>query len=383
MSLIEEYHRVRKHTESITAVLQTEDFVAQPAAFVSPPKWHLAHTSWFFEEFLLTKYLDGYKPFSPDFSFLFNSYYNNVGKRVLRHERGAITRPGIAEVMEYRRYVDMHMDLLMQLQKMEVEAVVYLGINHEQQHQELLFTDIKFILGSNPTHPVYSEDNNWEQQEVMPGDPIIMPEGIYEIGHRGEGFSFDNEHGRHKAFLHEFELNGHLATNAEYIEFIADGGYTNFNLWLDEGWAWVKANNITGPMYWLQDERKHFTLSGLQEINPNAPVTHISYYEATAFAEWKGMRLPTEQEWEAASHLFTWGTRWEWTGSAYLPYPGFHRPEGAVGEYNGKFMISQMVLRGASCATPAGHSRPTYRNFFHPCERWQYTGIRLAKKQTL
>ena len=294
MSLIEEYHRVRKHTEAITAVLQTEDFVAQPAAFVSPPKWHLAHTTWFFEEFLLTKYLDGYKPFNADFSFLFNSYYNNVGKRVLRHERGAITRPGINDVMEYRRYVDMHMDLLMQLQKKEVEGLVHLGVNHEQQHQELLYTDIKYILGSNPTYPVYSDDNNWEQDEIAPGDPIIIPEGIYEIGHSGDAFCFDNELGRHKVFLHEYELNGHLATNAEYIEFIADGGYTNFNLWLDEGWAWVKANNITGPMYWLQDERKHFTLSGLREINPNAPVTHISYYEAAAFAEWKSMRLPTE-----------------------------------------------------------------------------------------
>lgn len=383
MSLIEEYHRVRKHTESITAVLQTEDFVAQPTAFVSPPKWHLAHTTWFFEEFLLTKHLDGYKPFHPDFSFLFNSYYNTVGKRVLRHERGAITRPGVSEVLEYRRYVDMHMDLLMQLQKREVEDLVQLGINHEQQHQELLYTDIKFILGSNPTHPVYSEDNTWEQEDVSLGETLLMPEGIYEIGYAEEGFSFDNEHGRHKVFLHEYELNGHLATNAEFIEFIADGGYGNANLWLDEGWAWVKTNNITGPMYWLQDEKKHFTLSGLKEINPNAPVTHISYYEAAAFAEWKGMRLPTEQEWEAASAHFKWGTRWEWTASAYLPYPGFHRPDGAVGEYNGKFMVSQMVLRGASCATPSGHSRNTYRNFFYPGERWQYTGIRLAKKQIL
>lgn len=381
MSLSDKYQATRKRTEELCSLLQTEDYVPQPANFVSPPKWHLAHTTWFFEEFILKAHLPDYKEFDPAFGFLFNSYYNNVGQRVARADRGAITRPPVAQVYEYRRYVDMHMELLLQLKDNEIHNLAELGLNHEQQHQELLITDIKYILSRNPTFPIYSEDIEWERDTDGPVGFITIPEGIYEAGFNGEGFSFDIEHGRHKVYLHEFEISTALVTNAEYLEFMAAGGYENFNYWLDEGWAWVNENKINAPLYWhnTNGEWHHFTLSGLQKVDPEAVVTHISFYEAAAYAQWKKMRLPTEFEWEAASRQLNWGKRWEWTNSAFLPYPGFTAPEGAVGEYNGKFMISQMVLRGASCATPPGHSRPSYRNFFHPGERWQFTGIRLCK----
>ncbi|KAF2515082.1 ergothioneine biosynthesis protein EgtB [Flavobacterium salilacus subsp. salilacus] len=382
MSLLERYHAVRHHTEKICSLLQTEDYVPQPAVFVSPPKWHLAHSTWFFEQFVLKQYLPDYRVYDEDFCFLFNSYYNNVGTRTFRAERGAITRPGVTQVYEYRKYVDIHMELVLQLKDDQVHALAELGLNHEQQHQELLLTDIKYILGCNPTFPVYNEDLDWENQQNDSSGFITMPEGVYEIGFNGEGFSFDNEHGRHKTYLHEYEIANALVTNAEYLEFITAGGYQDFNYWLDEGWAWVTQNDISAPLYWHKIGGKwmHFTVSGIQEINPEAIVTHISFFEASAYAEWKGMRLPTEQEWETASGKTDWGKRWEWTNSAYLPYPQYKKPEGAVGEYNGKFMINQMVLRGASCATSPEHSRATYRNFFHPEERWQFNGIRLVKK---
>jgi ergothioneine biosynthesis protein EgtB len=383
MSLLEHYHSVRKHTEHICSFLQTEDYVPQPVPFVSPPKWHLAHSTWFFEEFILKMYLDGYTVFNDDFSFLFNSYYNNVGTRVLRTQRGNITRPGITEIYEYRQYVDMHMEIVMQLKSgdTQFQDTLNLGLNHEQQHQELLITDIKYILGHNPLFPAYSDDINWEQQQEEETGFITIPEGIYNIGHAGEGFSFDNEHGVHKVYLDAFDIAATLVTNADYIEFINAGGYSNFNCWLDEGWSWVTQNNINAPLYWysVNGEWHNYTLSGFKKVDPDALLTHVSFYEAAAYAEWKKMRLPTEFEWEAAASKLTWGLRWEWTHSAYLPYPRFRKPDGAIGEYNGKFMINQMVLRGASCATPAGHSRNTYRNFFHPDERWQFTGIRLVK----
>jgi len=383
MSLAEHYHTVRKKTELICSHLQTEDYVPQPVAFVSPPKWHLAHSTWFFETFLLTEYLPDYRVYNDDFGFLFNSYYNNVGKRVFRANRGNITRPSVAEVYSYRQYVDMHMDLLLQLKGGEptVHSLIELGLQHEQQHQELLVTDIKYILGGNPIFPVYSEDITWESQQNDTGGFVTIAEGIYDIGHNGEGFSFDNEHGRHKVYLHEFEIANALITNAEYLEFINAGGYTNFNYWLDEGWSWVTENKINAPLYWynIEGEWHNYTMAGLQKVNPDAILTHVSFYEAAAYAEWKRMRLPTEFEWETAAAQLNWGNRWEWTHSAYLPYPNFAKPDGALGEYNGKFMINKMVLRGASCATPAGHSRSTYRNFFHAAERWQFTGIRLVK----
>mgnify|MGYP003574950131 FL=1 len=381
MTLSEHYNSVRKHTENICQPLQTEDFVPQPVNFVSPPKWHLAHTTWFFEQFILKEHLPDYKVFDEDFSFLFNSYYNFVGKRVFRADRGNITRPGVQEVFEYRNYVDMHMQILLQLKSEELKELLELGLNHEQQHQELLLTDIKYILGNNPIFPVYNEDLDWEDDTNSETGFVKIEEGIYEIGHNSEDFSFDNEHGYHKVYLHEFEISKTLVTNAEYLEFINADGYKNFKYWLDEGWSWVTENKIEAPLYWhkIEDEWFHYTMNGLQKVNPEAILTHISFYEASAFAEWKKMRLPTEFEWEIASNKFNWGKRWEWTNSAYLPYPNFKKPEGAIGEYNGKFMVNQMVLRGSSCATSPNHSRKTYRNFFHADERWQFNGIRLAK----
>lgn len=381
MTLSDRYNSIRKHTEHLCNALTTEDFVPQPADFVSPPKWHLAHTTWFFEQFVLNEHLPDYKLFDDDFSFLFNSYYNFVGNRVFRADRGNITRPGVHEVFEYRSYVDMHMQILLQLKSEELKDLIELGLNHEQQHQELLITDIKYILGNNPIFPVYDENIDWEKQENEETGFVKLEEGIYEIGFEGEGFSFDNEHGRHKVYLHDFEISKSLVTNAEYLEFISNGGYTNFDYWLDEGWSWVTENKIEAPLYWhkIDGEWHNYTLGGLEKLNPEAILTHISFYEAVAFAAWKKMRLPTEFEWEAAADKFNWGKRWEWTNSAYLPYPNFKKPEGAIGEYNGKFMVNQMVLRGASCATPPQHDRKTYRNFFHAHERWQFNGIRLAK----
>ena len=381
MTLSDRYNSIRKHTEHLCNALTTEDFVPQPADFVSPPKWHLAHTTWFFEQFVLNEHLPDYKLFDDDFSFLFNSYYNFVGKRVFRADRGNITRPGVHEVFEYRSYVDMHMQILLQLKSEELKDLIELGLNHEQQHQELLITDIKYILGNNPIFPVYDENIDWEKQENEETGFVKLEEGIYEIGFEGEGFSFDNEHGRHKVYLQDFEISKSLVTNAEYLEFISNGGYKNFDYWLDEGWSWVTENKIEAPLYWhkIDGEWHNYTLGGLEKLNPEAILTHISFYEAVAFAAWKKMRLPTEFEWEAAADKFNWGKRWEWTNSAYLPYPNFKKPEGAIGEYNGKFMVNQMVLRGASCATPPQHDRKTYRNFFHAHERWQFNGIRLAK----
>lgn len=382
MTLSEHYNSVRKHTENICQALKTEDFVPQPVNFVSPPKWHLAHSTWFFEQFVLKEHLPDYKVFNDDFSFLFNSYYNTVGKRVFRADRGNITRPGVQEVFEYRAYVDMHMQILLQLKSEELKDLLELGLHHEQQHQELLLTDIKYILGHNPIFPIYNEDLDWENDTNSETGFEKIEEGVYEIGHNSEAFSFDNEHGNHKVYLHEFEISKTLVTNAQYLEFINADGYKNFKYWLDEGWSWVTQNQIEAPLYWhkIESEWFHFTMNGLQKVNPEAVVTHVSFYEASAFAEWKKMRLPTEFEWEIASDKFHWGKRWEWTNSAYLPYPKFKKPEGAIGEYNGKFMVNQMVLRGSSCATSPNHSRKTYRNFFHADERWQYNGIRLVKQ---
>ena len=378
----EAFHNVRKHSEHICAPLETEDYVPQPVAFVSPPKWYLAHSTWFFETFILKPQVPGYRVYDPDFNYLFNSYYNNVGERTLRTDRGNVTRPTIKAVYAYRRYVDEQMDVLLEdLSDPEILALVELGLHHEQQHQELLITDIKYILGHNPLFPVYREGQNMVGDRNTETGFLTIPEGIYDIGHQGEGFCFDNELGRHKVYLHEFEIAKGLVTNGEYIEFMEAGGYQDFNLWLDEGWSWVNLNHISAPMYWhrIEGEWYYFTLNGLQKVDREAILSHISFFEAAAFAQWKGMRLPTEFEWEIASANLDWGQRWEWTNSAYLPYPGFSKAPGAVGEYNGKFMVNQMVLRGASVATSPGHARKTYRNFFHTHERWQYTGIRLAQ----
>lgn len=382
MQLSDKYQLVRDHTAAICSHLKIEDYIPQPAVFVSPPKWHLAHSTWFFEEFILKKHLKGYRIFDENFGFLFNSYYNNIGDRTFRADRGNITRPGVEEVYAYRAYVDSCMQALIETQPdHSIVELIILGLNHEQQHQELLITDIKYILGNNPIFPAYNTDCNWESEQNEVYGFVHVEEGIHEIGYPGGSFSFDNEMGRHKVYIHDFEISKSLVTNGEFMDFMDDNGYENFNLWLDEGWSWVTANKIEAPMYWHRiDEAWHYyTVAGLQKVDPDAILSHVSYFEAAAYATWKGMRLPTEFEWEAAADLFSWGKRWEWTNSAYLAYPGFQKAEGAIGEYNGKFMVNQMILRGASVATSPDHSRKTYRNFFHPEERWQFTGIRLAR----
>lgn len=382
MHLKELFIEVRNRTESICKPLQVEDYIPQPVPFASPPKWHLAHSTWFFEEMILKKNLPDYKEFHADFGFLFNSYYNTIGERTFRADRGNITRPGVSEVYAYRTYVDERMLQLFEKElSLELKELIVLGLNHEQQHQELLITDLKYTLGHNPIFPVYDETQNLLADSNKQSGWISMEEGIYEIGHDGGSFCFDNELNKHKVYLHRFEISKSLVTNGEYLEFMEASGYSRFDCWLDEGWSWLNENNITNPLYWhkINGIWHYFTLAGLKEVDPNAILGHVSYYEAQAYAAWKGFRLPTEFEWEAASGSFDWGKRWEWTNSAYLPYPGFKTAEGAVGEYNGKFMINQMVLRGASVATAKNHSRKTYRNFFHPHFQWQYSGIRLAK----
>jgi len=371
----------RKLTEGICAPLEVEDYVPQPIVDVSPPKWHLGHTTWFFEQFVLIPFLPDYPIFDEDFAFLFNSYYNHAGERVLRPNRGLMSRPPVREVMQYRAFVTDRLMEMISSRELSVEILdrIVLGINHEQQHQELLVYDLKYILGNQPTFPVYGE--GFQTQPMGKDGFLKFEEGIYEIGFAGEGFCYDNELGRHRVFLEAFELSEQLVTNGEYLEFIESGGYQNFDYWLDEGLSFIKNEGITAPLYWYRKggEWWNYTLSGFQRVDPSLPVQHISFYEASAFAAWKGCRLPTEFEWEVAEEQLKWGQLWEWTNSAYLPYPGFTKAPGALGEYNGKFMVSQHVLRGASVATPLGHSRPTYRNFFHPSSRWIFSGIRLAK----
>ncbi|MDO6719607.1 ergothioneine biosynthesis protein EgtB [Psychrosphaera sp. 1_MG-2023] len=380
------FQQTRKYTESLCAPLNIEDYIPQAVDFTSPPKWHLAHTTWFFEEMILTKFLDGYAVFDAHFGFLFNSYYQSVGEKAVRAQRGLMTRPTVDQVYQYRHYVDEQIQRLLSKEVSEsVKALITLGIHHEQQHQELLLTDLKYTLSLNPIAPVYqpdfnlvdscnagtSEEKHW----------LSVKEGVYEVGYAGDDFCFDNERGRHKVYLQNFEIASSLVTNGDYIEFIESGGYRTFSYWLDDGWSWLNSHNITAPLYWknIDGEWHYYTLAGLKRVNKQAVLSHISYYEANAYAHWKKMRLPTEFEWEVASTQFEWGQRWEWTSSAYLPYPGFNISDGAVGEYNGKFMINQMVLRGASVATSENHSRATYRNFFAPHFQWQFSGLRLVK----
>ena len=382
MKLKDQFLKTRKETETICSPLQTEDYVVQPMENVSPPKWHLAHTTWFFEQFVLVKYDNNYKVFHPDFAYLFNSYYNNMGKRTQRQDRGFVTRPSVSKVYEYREYVTNAIENILKDQPSnEVLDLVEIGIHHEQQHQELLAYDIKYILGTQPTFPSIGNVFGWEA-ERQKQEWISFQEGLYEIGHTGGGFCFDNELPSHKVYLQDFQISNRLVTNGEFLEFMEDGGYTNFNLWHDEGWHFIQNNGIAHPLYWHYHDGawQQYHFNGLEKLNPDVPVSHISMYEAYAFANWKGMRLPTEFEWEVAADKLAWGQLWEWTHSAYLPYPGFKQAEGALGEYNGKFMLNQMVLRGASVATAQGHGRNTYRNFFHASSRWIFSGIRLVKK---
>lgn len=381
--ILESYGRARKQTETICSPLETEDYVVQPIGDVSPPKWHLGHTTWFFETFMLVPNLAGYKVFDPNFNYVFNSYYESVGARVIRTDRGNLSRPTVSEIYRYRHYVDDHVHQLFggsDIAK-ELLGILELGIQHEQQHQELLFMDIKYILGHNPLFPAYSSEKVFDEIQVVREMPIAFSEGAYWIGHKGKGFCFDNEKGRHLVYLDAFEIAPQPVSNGEYMEFMEDGGYSDFRFWHASGWDWVNKNQIKAPLYWhwMDGHWMEYGLKGIQEIDAIEAVCHISYYEAAAFAAWKGKRLPTEMEWEVASDQMKWGQRWEWTESAYLPYPKFKKAKGAIGEYNGKFMVDQMVLRGASVATPKGHSRKTYRNFFQTDRRWQFSGMRLAQ----
>ncbi len=380
--MISLYNEVRERTELLCKSLKTEDYVVQPVVDVSPPKWHLGHTTWFFETFILIPHLPNYKVFHPDFNFIFNSYYETVGQRVLRTDRGNLSRPTVDEVYKYRKHVNQAMQQVLKNSiSKELEDILLIGINHEQQHQELLATDIKYILGHNPLFPRFETYFEKRKSKSSKNKWISVEAGLYEIGFEGEGFSFDNEHNRHQVYLQDYQIQKELITNKEYFEFMQDGGYEQFKLWHAEGWDWVNQNQAKAPLYWhfVNSQWMNYTPNGLKEIKWNEPVCHVNFYEASAFAAWKGKRLPTEFEWEAAADKINWGSRWEWTNSAYLPYPGFKIADGAIGEYNGKFMVNQMVLRGASIATPPHHSRKTYRNFFHPHLQWQYMGIRLAE----
>lgn len=376
------FETIRNYTEHLCSNFSEDDHMLQADFFVSPPKWHLAHTTWFFEEMILKSNGKNYEIFDETFSLLFNSYYETIGKRIARDKRHLISRPSLKEALAFRSHVNSGMKQLIENgASKELLELAELGLQHEHQHQELLLTDLKYSLYQSPMYPNVSKTIDLVGQKNTEAGWLEVEEGIYEIGHTGKEFCFDNELGQHRVFLEPFQFRKSLVTNGEFIEFMESGGYEQFKHWHDEGWAWIQGNEIAKPLYWqkVNDVWHQYTYNGLRPVNPEEILTHISFFEAAAFAQWKGMRLPTEFEWEAASNHFHWGDRWEWTNSAYLAYPGFKTSEGAVGEYNGKFMINQMVLRGASKATSQSHSRKTYRNFFPTDARWQCTGIRLAK----
>jgi ergothioneine biosynthesis protein EgtB len=388
------FRRVRAETERRAAPLSPEDQIVQSMADASPTKWHRAHVTWFFEQFLLVPHDPDYKIFDERFPFLFNSYYVAAGPRHARPQRGLISRPNGEEVTQYRAHVDAAVARLIEkvgdADAAEVFAILEVGLNHEQQHQELLITDILHAFAHNPTDPIY--DPSWQMPRAgggprsVDGDGFIdVPSGIHAIGHEGPNFCFDNETPRHDTLVPKMRIARHLVTNGEWLEFIDRGGYASPSLWLSDGWDTVQSEGWNAPGYWrLKDGRWHvMTPAGLKLVEPAQPVLHVSYYEAEAFARFAGRHLPSEQEWEVAASAGqladAFGVAWQWTRSAYLPYPGYRAAEGALGEYNGKFMVGQMVLRGSSLATPEGHGRVTYRNFFHPPARWQFSGVRLAE----
>ncbi len=412
-TLISRFNLVRRFTELLCEPLVPEDYVIQSMPDVSPTKWHLAHTSWFFETFILRPHLENYRLFHAKYPYLFNSYYVQAGERHCRARRGLLSRPTVQDIYRYRSHVNEHMVQLLEEADASLFSVlaplVEIGIHHEQQHQELMLTDIKHVFSINPMYPVYQDHVDGPVEKAPAMNWVRFDEGLFEIGHTNEQFSFDNELPRHRVFIHDFSLASRLVTNGEYIAFMEAGGYERPELWLSEGWSTVQAENWNAPLYWEMKDGvwHHFTLSGLRPVDLEEPVTHVSYFEADAYARWDGSRLPTEQEWEVAAafskslagnyvdaayyrpvateeneagqltQLF--GEVWQWTQSQYSAYPGYKPAEGALGEYNGKFMCNQFVLRGASCATSRSHARSTYRNFFPPDARWQFTGIRLAK----
>ncbi len=418
-TVLDRYRAVRSWTDTLCEPLVTEDYVVQSMPDASPAKWHLAHTTWFFETLLLTPHLAGYRSPDPQFNYLFNSYYNSIGKQYSRPERGVISRPTVAEVEDYRRHVDEHMaELLSGDLPDDLLTVVEVGLNHEQQHQELLLTDLKHMFSKNPLYPVYRPPLPVTAEPVPALAWHEYSAELRRIGHDGrDGFAYDNEGPRHRVFVEAFRIASRLATCGEYLEFMNDGGYQRPELWLSDGWNTVQAEGWRAPFYWQAAEDgtwQQITLGGLRQVQPEEPVCHVSLYEADAYARWAGARLPTEAEWEvaaddvlgttaaigdnapdanlaedgayhprplssAARHGQFLGDVWEWTASAYSPYPGYAPPPGALGEYNAKFMSSQVILRGGSCATPRSHIRTTYRNFFPPATRWQFSGIRLAQ----
>ena len=387
-SWLDAYRNVRGETERRAAPLTAEDQVIQSMPDASPTKWHRAHTTWFFEQFLLRPNLSGYHPFDDRFAFLFNSYYVAAGPRHARPQRGLITRPDAGEVAAYRRHVDAAVARLIETARDDalddILTVLELGLHHEQQHQELILTDILHAFAQNPTAPAYDAGWRLSPSRASGEEFVALAGGIHTIGHAGSGFCFDNEGPAHEVLLQPVRLARALVTNGAWLEFMADGGYATPNLWLSDGWTTAQAEGWTAPGYWQQVDGAWavMTLAGPKPVDPSAPVCHVSYYEADAFARWAGKHLPSEAEWEVAARTGdlaeAFGIVWQWTRSAYAPYPGYRAPDGALGEYNGKFMVNQMVLRGSSLATPEGHARVTYRNFFYPPHRWQFTGLRLA-----
>ena len=389
LSLSDQFSRLRARTDALAAPLSPEDCQVQSMSDTSPIKWHLAHTSWFFETFILEPYADDYRAFDPAFKVLFNSYYNGIGDKHPRPERGLLSRPSLDRIREYRSHVDAAMlkFLASPSHAAAVHSLITLGLNHEQQHQELMLTDLKHMLSMNPCAPVYRET----VAERFEAEPTAskwssFTGGLVEIGHDGEQFAFDNESPRHQFFLQPYQIANRLVSNREYLAFIADGGYSRHDLWLSEGWDRVRNERWCAPMYWREQRGAwtEFTLHGTQALDLDAPVCHVSFFEADAYARWADARLPTEAEWEHAvsnsdALAQCFGERWQWTASAYLGHPGFTAAAGAVGEYNGKFMCNQFVLKGSSSATAEGHARVTYRNFFQPEKCWQFSGLRLAK----
>lgn len=413
-SWLDIYGRIRRDSEHLCKPLQTEDYVIQTAAFASPAKWHLAHVTWFFETFILIPYLPNYPVFHPDYGYLFNSYYEQVGRFYPRTQRGFLSRPTVADIYRYRRHVDHYMqELLVSArgeQWLDIKHRLLVGVNHEQQHQELLLTDIKYNFSLNPLFPAYREDLPIPpvQHQALAMNWQDYSGGVTEIGFAGDGFAYDNETPRHRVYLEPFRLATRLVSNGDYLEFMSAGGYQNPVHWLSDGWSTVKGENWQAPLYWqhIDNQWWEFTLGGLRPLDLAAPVCHVSYYEAYAYASWAGKRLPTEAEWEVAATAVPiagnlreadylqpiasslteglaqmYGDVWELNASAYQPYPRFCPPAGALGEYNGKFMCNQQVLRGGSCVTPKDHIRPSYRNFFYPHERWQFQGFRLAENE--